>query len=500
MSHLHHRVSALVDGELSPGARRRALAHARSCSQCRHEIEETLELKQRLGRLDQVDMSGDLLAFVRSGAPEHARDPLPDDVAPAQRSRFVRRALVGVGGVSAVLIGAAYVVGTPAPVQARAVNPPVAAFSAEFADNTGLAPFSDPAVGGLAAGSPVDHSGTAVTLGGGADQAAGAPKTAAPAPQPQSVGDDQPRALALLRRAVQAPQRYGYDGVRMIRSFTTEGSRSFRVLTRHSPDQGTAFLVLGLGGTVRYESFVPESARVKNGLEGKPIGPLEAAYQLAVIGSARVDGRTATVVSARRDGQVRARFWIDDATGLLLRRALFVNDRLVRWSGFITLHFRADSFMSHLPPEMETYPDYTLSTSVAAALNDKGWACPERLASYFHLSFVHQLEAGSNVMHVEYTDGLSTVSLFEEHGTLDTSQLWAFQARQVGDDLVYVRDGLPTVAVWQSGEKVFTVVTDAPDQLLGSFVAHLPHSVAAEPGIADRIGSGLSRIAGALTP
>jgi len=44
VSHLHHKVSALIDGELSANARTRALAHARTCAQCRREIAETLDI------------------------------------------------------------------------------------------------------------------------------------------------------------------------------------------------------------------------------------------------------------------------------------------------------------------------------------------------------------------------------------------------------------------------------------------------------------------------
>ncbi|MDQ3224302.1 MAG: zf-HC2 domain-containing protein, partial [Gemmatimonadota bacterium] len=69
MSHLHQRVSALVDGELKGGARTRAVAHLQSCPACRAEVEQTLALKQRLLGLAAAEPSADLcssLAQVRA--------------------------------------------------------------------------------------------------------------------------------------------------------------------------------------------------------------------------------------------------------------------------------------------------------------------------------------------------------------------------------------------------------------------------------------------------
>lgn len=146
-------------------------------------------------------------------------------------------------------------------------------------------------------------------------------------------------------------------------------------------------------------------------------------------------------------------------------------------------------------------PATTVATSVAAALNDKGWTCPRWLNSTFRLSSLRQLDTDAGAMHAEYTDGLSTVSVFEERGTLDTSTLAGFQVRTVDGMTQYVREGLPTVAVWGSDGMVYTVVTDAPEQLSGALIARFPHD-GAEPvgGFTTRLGHGLSRMASAVAP
>ena len=59
-------LSALIDGELSPRARERAVTHARNCAQCRREIAETLEVKQRVTKLAPVEVSVDLRDLVAS--------------------------------------------------------------------------------------------------------------------------------------------------------------------------------------------------------------------------------------------------------------------------------------------------------------------------------------------------------------------------------------------------------------------------------------------------
>ncbi len=50
---------------------------------------------------------------------------------------------------------------------------------------------------------------------------------------------------------------------------------------------------------------------------------LSANYQVAAVGWGQVAGRMARVVTARRDGRLAARFWLDKATTLPLRRETF---------------------------------------------------------------------------------------------------------------------------------------------------------------------------------
>jgi len=54
VSHLGHRLSALIDGELSHEQRERALAHLARCEPCRREAAALRTLKQRMHALGEA--------------------------------------------------------------------------------------------------------------------------------------------------------------------------------------------------------------------------------------------------------------------------------------------------------------------------------------------------------------------------------------------------------------------------------------------------------------
>lgn len=499
MSHLHHKVSALVDGELSSSARGRALAHARACPPCRQEIAETLKVKRRLHQLAPIELSDDLLQLVSSGALSCAPQIEPD------RSPLLRWFMVSAGSLSAVVIVIAYVVGAPVPAQPRQVSPSVEEFAVEFADSTGLAPLADPVVDLQA--SPPDTGSTApigftaagITLGPAAEGAATAPYNEAPVVA--QTGDDH-MAVRLLRKAALAPQRLAFSGVRVVMALMPAGVQRSIVRVRHNPEQGTSFVVPGKNASSRAKAwFVPETDEASSPAPDRAVDQLAVAYDIHLDGAEIVDGRRAVVVTAAHGEQVSARFWIDEATGLLLRKTMYVDGQMVRWSGYTSMAMGDQVFMPHLPPETPAPSMTSLSTDAAAALTDRGWTCPQWLTADFRLLSLHEMDTDGGVMHAEYTDGMSTVSVFEERGELADTPLSDFRPVTMGGRIVYLREGLPMVAVWQTGDRVFTLVTDAPEQMMGSLIERFPS--AGQPqthGAMSRIGHGLSRMASAVAP
>lgn len=74
--HLHDRVTALVDGELSPGARSRALGHLRHCEPCRAAVDAERATRQVMAQAPAVEPSSDLVArLLAMGGPQGPMRP-----------------------------------------------------------------------------------------------------------------------------------------------------------------------------------------------------------------------------------------------------------------------------------------------------------------------------------------------------------------------------------------------------------------------------------------
>jgi sigma-E factor negative regulatory protein RseB len=481
MSHLHQKVSALVDGELKGAARQRAINHIRKCEACRRELDETLALKARLSGLPDFEPSPDLfsaLGNVSTGPVHHERSR-------SRSAAVARRLLVGAGSVSVVVLSIAYAVGGPDEPTTPQVAPPVDTLRAEFGGAAGDDLLSDAVVSsirgdGNAPESKPEPTADAMKL----QVAAAAPLVAA--------GDDK-KALNILKRVARATRLFAFTGTRKVEAFDRGTPISQTLDVAHVPGQGTTIEVEHTQET----AFLPDDEGATLRLDA-----LVASYDVDVLEPSQVLGRPATVLGVGERGELVAKVWIDDETGLMLKRELYEHGQLVRASEYLSLDISHgdDMFLNHLGPELVTTKSNTLDPDDAARFSDAGWGCPESLGHGFQLTGLMQVDAGADVMHAEYTDGLSSVSVFSERGTLDPSRLGGFTVDERHSEPVYVRSGLPTMVVWESDSTVYAVVSDAPQDTVTSVVAALPHDAQAEPGIGGRVGTGLDRMAGFLTP
>jgi sigma-E factor negative regulatory protein RseB len=491
MSHLHHKLSAFVDGELTGSARRRAVEHLQCCDDCRRELQATLDLKRRLTGLRPSEPSADLFSSLDS-----VREPSASDSDAVRRRTPLRRALAGAGAASIALVSAAYVVGAPQTASVAAVVPPVAAANAEFAANAGGYGLSDPAVDALLIASLGANG-----ADGGADlQPVAFGLGAATAVVAMRRGDDTD-AIALLRRAVRAPERVAYRGVRTVRDFASSERGQIRVAVDHVPAQGTSYRVLGGHGSGAALFIDRLQSPQAMATAARRITVLAATYDVAVLGHDQVLGRPATVVGVGRDGRMVASLWIDDATGVLLDRDLYDDGVLMRSSRFERLQIRRDGFLAHPPPELPGADDSTsLPMHYASALGDDGWACPRSVGDELTLTALGRVGASGDVVEAVYSDGISSASVFEQRGTLDRSALDGYRQLAVGDAPVYVRNGLPSTWVWQSGDTVYTMLSDAPPAQVAGAIADLPHRTVGAGDPLERIGVGFQRIGGAIDP
>ena len=140
MSHLGRRLTALVDGELSPADRDRAHAHLARCAACRAEANELRELKRRMRGLADLaagdELTQRLIAIPGPGGP-----------GPVRLRRRIRYVALGVASCVVTGLGVtAFSVGGGPPAPGPRVTPPVGMYSVEHAITTGQIPVGGTAV------------------------------------------------------------------------------------------------------------------------------------------------------------------------------------------------------------------------------------------------------------------------------------------------------------------------------------------------------------------
>ncbi len=116
MSHLGHRLSALIDGELDAAERDRVLVHLARCEPCRQEAVALRTLKRRMNALGEAAadaaLTRRLIGLAKPGGCDPpGQDPWPrmaesDPIGSGRGGREVRPAwYVTVGATAVVLVG-----------------------------------------------------------------------------------------------------------------------------------------------------------------------------------------------------------------------------------------------------------------------------------------------------------------------------------------------------------------------------------------------------------
>ena len=105
---------------------------------------------------------------------------------------------------------------------------------------------------------------------------------------------------------------------------------------------------------------------------------LERNYHVSGWSGSKVAGRPATVVEASTGGAVAARWWIDDATGLLLGQETYDPQGLVTLSRASPSLIRTtSSIMEHLPPDLAmSNDDECTDVSRSPQLTARGGPAP----------------------------------------------------------------------------------------------------------------------------
>jgi len=319
------------------------------------------------------------------------------------------------------------------------------------------------------------------------------------------IGDDS--GASLLERAADAAEDLDYQGTQFVAFWAETGSTSAIVEVSH---------VAGEGSVMRLEPTPqnPAGAVLRSGGPGAPdvggfdpaaLGLLTRNYETARTGGDTVAGRAVDVVAVRRPGDSPvARFWLDRETGLVLRREVLDGDgRTLRASAFIRVTFGPTSDKTMDRDKAADTPQASgepLDDAAVASLRDGGWRLPEGLPSGLELFDARLTGADEeSQLHLTYSDGVSTLSLFQQRGRLDTDSLDGFRRIRVGATKVYASTTFPRRVVWSGGGKVFTLVAECQQDTLEGVIAALPHGEAPRGPLA-RLRDGFDRVGSWLNP
>jgi sigma-E factor negative regulatory protein RseB len=197
---------------------------------------------------------------------------------------------------------------------------------------------------------------------------------------------------------------------------------------------------------------------------------------------------------------------LDTDNGLVLRREVYdETGRIIRASSFVEISVGDDDNYEDAAESAQdtdrpsAWPD-AIDPSTLKRMRGRGWDCPDALPP--SLQLVDARRGGgeyNGIMHLSYSDGLASVSVFEQRGRLRPSDLKDYQATTIHGRKVFLRDGVPQRLVWASDGTVYTVVADASTRTVGQVVGALPRPTD-DTGALNRLSRGLDRVASWFNP
>lgn len=293
-------------------------------------------------------------------------------------------------------------------------------------------------------------------------------------------------ALQLLATAAHAARERAFSGSQRVETWHGGTATTATHLVRSAPTTG-----LQLQATVPGTAPPPAS-----GVDARLLPLLARRYQLGVVGAGRCAGRATRVVEARRpEGTLAGRVEVDRRSGLALRREVYdAAGRPVLTTAFTHV-------LVAEPAPVPLVAQVGAASAVGPAAEDPSWPAPDELpGGYARVPAPRSAHAGEGVRHLAWSDGLSTVSVFSQPGSLEEPADAGFAAHRVDATTVWVAQDDPERIVWNGGGRVFTLVSDAGHDDLLAAVRALPHDPDPEPGLLARLGRGLGRIGSWLDP
>jgi sigma-E factor negative regulatory protein RseB len=301
-------------------------------------------------------------------------------------------------------------------------------------------------------------------------------------------------ALQLMTRAARACRTNAFTGVEVARWWGPAGLRVWLERIWHRP--GATTIALPLQAADGESALGPGLSTV---ISAQQLAQLRLGFVLRYAGPATADDRRADLVAIDRpDGTLAAKYWLDAATGLPLRREVFDSRAHVVSDVSITGLQTGPQVLRSMPLGASAVAMQPLGQPEVSALRAKGWPLPDELPDGLTLVSAGKvaLQPGA-VIGLSYSDGLSVISLFVQRGVLPpVERNWRLVT--LGDHDVYAVDPDDQTIVWAGDGYVFTVIAQAPSATLDRALSALPHS--SEPGFWGRLGRGFRRLASWANP
>jgi negative regulator of sigma E activity len=489
--------SAFVDGALDDTDRERLLSHLVDCANCRRDVEDLRAVRDVLNQTKNEPNPTPTYLSSRLASIAGPQSVAPLWIRPFRRiqpshssrigglpshRRIVKLRIATATMAVGATVTAMGAIGYAAAPRIAAIGDPTGEAQVAFTSSLGQFPLASDALNAVILADSRALSGSLSPGLEGPSPATGATLTSA-------------QAQAMMQRAADAAHSVSYSGRQSFLAYRNGGVIVAHVDVDARAGQGSQVMVNNQTGQQLLKGFTPAliSSRV---VDDELLDLLARNYRLSGTHGASVAGRSSTVVMATRDGSnfVAARWWIDDTTGIVLWQETYDKSGSVDLSfGFTSVSVsRGDSILEHLPPRLAVPRTSTsLTLSSATELNASGWSCIRHLAGLSLVRIRSDRAEDPDTVQLIYSDGLTTVSVFEQRGLLTVVPEGSYWDPALK---AHVRRGASGVATWQSGERVFTVVTDGSASLLTEAVESLPHGGATTQTTLDRIKAGWARI------
>ena len=316
------------------------------------------------------------------------------------------------------------------------------------------------------------------------------------APAPAAAAGEDGEARMLLETAVAALDQPHVGRVSVV-TFSEAGPRVAELVVRVGAlgelelRRPTRWLLDAPGsGWMRTASGSQEAVPAAPGV-WLDVDAVLAGWEATVGEPTRLDTGPATPVHLvrRRGAAVEEVVHVDLATGLPVRRETRGTDgevlRIVAYTSLSQVSVAAPGAVATSAP---TGP--TQRAADVDGLLDDGYLVPGRLGAGFELVGVARHD---DMAVTRYSDGLSVLSLYQQHGRLDPGSLDGATVRTVAGRDVWAWPGSePLRLVWTSDAHTWTVVSDAPLEVIEDALVVLPGDHVGHD-VPSRIARGMSR-------